>query len=247
MNALPAQARDWLDAGLALIYPPVCQLCNERRATPAQGYVCAVCWQNVRFIVPPRCERCGLPFPGDITTTFECANCRELELHFRWARASVVANDFLRDVIHRYKYSRALWFEPFLTDLLVRVALPVLREEKITGIVPVPLHPVKQREREFNQADRLAQPLAQALGVPVLNQLVKRIHPTRTQTQLDKEERADNVRRAFGPVRPKTLRGERLVVLDDILTTGATTSAVARVLRDNGAGDVLVWTLARGL
>ncbi|NBV22440.1 MAG: ComF family protein [Proteobacteria bacterium] len=247
MNALLAPARDWLDAGLAFFYPSVCQLCNERRATPAQGYVCAVCWQNVRFIVPPRCERCGLPFPGDITTTFECANCRDLELHFRWARASVVANDFLRDVIHRYKYSRALWFEPFLTDLLVRVAEPVLREEKITGIVPVPLHPVKQREREFNQADRLAQPLAQALGVPVLNQLVQRIHPTRTQTQLDKEERADNVRRAFAPVRPKTLRGERLVVLDDILTTGATTSTVARVLRENGAGDVLVWTLARGL
>ena len=159
----------------------------------------------------------------------------------------VVANDFLRNVIHRYKYNRELWFEPFLSDLLVRQALPALREEKLSGIVPVPLHPVKQREREFNQAERLARPLADALGIPVLTQVVRRVQPTRTQTQLDKHARADNVRRAFAPVRPKALAGERLLVLDDVLTTGATTSAVARVLRENGAGEVFVWTLARGL
>ena len=240
-------AYEWLDAGLSFAFPPVCQLCSEARATPAEGYVCQGCWQNVRFIVPPWCDRCGLPYPGDITTTFECSNCRDLDLHFRWARASVVANDFLRNVIHRYKYNRELWFEPFLSDLLVRQALPALREEKLSGIVPVPLHPVKQREREFNQAERLARPLADALGIPVLTQVVRRVQPTRTQTQLDKHARADNVRRAFAPVRPKALAGERLLVLDDVLTTGATTSAVARVLRENGAGEVFVWTLARGL
>ncbi|MFA6543226.1 MAG: ComF family protein [Limisphaerales bacterium] len=240
-------ARDRLDAGLAFFYPPVCQLCGEQRANPGEGFVCQVCWQNLRFITPPCCERCGLPFPGEITTAFECSNCRDLDLRFRWARASVVANDFLRHIIHRYKYNRELWFEPFLADLLLRQALPVLLGEKLDGIVPVPLHPVKQREREFNQAERLALPLARALGVPVLTKLVKRVRPTRTQTQLDKHARADNVRSAFAPVKPKSLRAERLLVLDDVLTTGATTSAVARVLRENGAGEVLVWTLARGL
>lgn len=247
MNPLPQNARDWLDAGLAFFYPPVCQLCGEARATPAEGYVCRACQQNVCLIVPPCCERCGLPFPGDITTAFECSNCCGLDLHFRWARASAVANDFLRNVIHRYKYNRELWFEPFLADLLVRQAPPALRDEKLAGIVPVPLHPVKQREREFNQAERLAKPLAHALGIPVLTDLVKRVQPTRTQTQLDKHARADNVRRAIAPVKPKSLHGQRLLVLDDVLTTGATTSAVARVLSENGAGDVLVWTLARGL
>jgi competence protein ComFC len=245
--ATPNLARDWLDAGLNFLFPAVCQLCGDARATAAEGYVCAGCWQNVRFIAPPCCERCGLPYPGDITTTFECANCRDLDLHFRWARASVVANDFLRGVIHRYKYNRELWFEPFLADLLVRQAAPALRGENLAGIVPVPLHPVKQREREFNQAERLATLLAAALGIPVRTDLVKRVQPTRTQTQLDKHARADNVRHAFAPVRPKPLDGERLLVLDDVLTTGATTSAVARVLRENGAGEVLVWTLARGL
>ncbi len=248
MNPATAHpARDWLDAGLNFLYPAVCQLCGDARATAAEGYVCAGCWQNVRFIVPPFCDRCGLPYPGDITTAFECSNCRDLDLHFRWARASVVANDFLRGVIHRYKYSRELWFEPFLADLLVRPAAPALRGENLAGIVPVPLHPVKQREREFNQAERLARALAAALGVPVRTDLVNRVQPTRTQTQLDKHARADNVRHAFAPTKPKALHGERFLVLDDVLTTGATTSAVARVLRENGAGEVFVWTLARGL
>ena len=207
----------------------------------------AGCWQSVRFIMPPCCDRCGLPFPGDITAAFECSNCRDLDLHFRQARASVVANDFLRGVIHRYKYNRELWFEPFLAELLVRQAAPALRGENLAGIVPVPLHPVKHREREFNQAERLARPLAEALGIPVRTDLVKRVQPTRTQTQLDKHARADNVRHAFAPVRPGSLPAVRLLVLDDVLTTGATTSAVARVLREHGAAEVLVWTLARGL
>jgi competence protein ComFC len=248
MSPPPAPpARDWCDAGLNLLFPAVCQLCGSARATAGEGYVCAGCWQNVRFITPPWCDRCGLPYPGDITTAFECSNCRDLDLHFRWARASVVANDFLRGVIHRYKYNRELWFEPFLADLLVRPAAPALRGENLAGIVPVPLHPVKQREREFNQAERLARALAESLGVPVRTDLVKRVQPTRTQTQLAKHTRADNVRRAFAPARPEPLRGERLLIIDDVLTTGATTSAVARVLREHGAGEVFVWTLARGL
>ncbi len=248
MSPPPAPpARDWCDAGLNLFFPAVCQLCGSGRATAAEGYVCAGCWQNVRFITPPWCDRCGLPYPGDITTAFECSNCRDLDLHFRWARASVVANDFLRGVIHRYKYNRELWFEPFLADLLVRPAAPALRGENLAGIVPVPLHPVKQREREFNQAERLARALAESLGIPVRTDLVKRVQPTRTQTQLAKHARADNVRRAFAPARPEPLRGERLLIIDDVLTTGATTSAVARVLREHGAGEVFVWTLARGL
>lgn len=248
MNSSPASwLREWSEAALAFLYPPICQLCEQHRAGPSEGYVCEHCWEKVRFVQPPCCDRCGLPFSGEFTTAFECANCRDLELHFTSARAAVVANDFIREVIHRYKYNRELWFEPFLVELLLRQAVPALRGSQLAGIVPVPLHPVKQREREFNQAERLARPLAAALGIPVRTDLVKRVQPTRTQTQLDKHARAENVRHAFAPVRPKALHGERLLVLDDVLTTGATTSAVARVLQKNGAAEVLVWSLARGV
>jgi ComF family protein len=241
-----SRLREWSEAALAFVYPPVCQLCGQHRAGAPEGYVCEHCWEKVRFVQPPCCDRCGLPFAGEITAAFECANCRDMELHFTSARAAVVANDFMLEVIHRYKYNRERWFEPFLVELLLRQAVPALRAISLAGIVPVPLHPVKRREREFNQAEQLARPLAAALGIPVLTKLVKRVQPTRTQTQLDKRARAENVRRAFAPGSLKRLTGEQLLVFDDVLTTGATTSAVARVLRAQGAAEVMVWSLARG-
>lgn len=237
----------WSNAGLGFLYPESCQLCGNARATPAEGYVCARCWQRVRFITPPFCERCGLPFAGDITTKFECANCREMELHFASARSAVVAKDPVLEVIHRYKYQGALWFEPFLADLLQRAARPALAGETWDLIVPVPLHPTKQREREFNQAERLARHLSAATGLPLRNNLVVRAEPTRTQTLLSRAERAANVRRAFRPRRGARLRGERIVLVDDVFTTGATTSACAAALQSAGAGAVCVWTMARGL
>ena len=243
---LPTLTR-WFEPGLAWLYPAVCQLCEANRATPAEGYVCAKCWSQVRFIRSPFCERCGLPFAGEITTAFECSNCRDMDLRFISARSAVTARGVVLDVIHRYKYSRARWFENFLADLLLRAALPALQDQQWDLIVPVPLHPTKQREREFNQAERPARPLAHALGLPLNTGLVRRVQPTRTQTLLSKQQRAENVRRAFAARPNRHLTGERVILVDDVLTTGATTSACAGVLRAAGAGEVCVWTVARGI
>jgi competence protein ComFC len=243
----PAAMTRWIEPGLAWFYPEVCQLCEKQRATPAGGFVCAKCYGQVRFIKPPYCERCGLPFEGDINTTFECSNCQDMELHFASARSAVRAKGVVLEVIHRYKYSRALWFEAFLTDLLLREALPALRGEDWDLIVPVPLHPTRRREREFNQAERLGLPLARALGIPLATNLVRRVLPTRTQTQLTKGQRAENVRRAFAARGHRRLQGQRVILVDDVLTTGATTSACAGVLKAAGAGEVCVWTVARGI
>ena len=235
------------EAGLAWLYPRVCQICEQEQATAEQGFVCSKCWTAVRFIKAPYCERCGLPYEGDITTSFTCFNCHDLELHFSSARSAVAAKGVTLEIIHRFKYHRALWFEPFLADLLRRAAVPVLRTENWNLVVPVPLHPTKEREREFNQAGRIALHLARALELPIRSDLVRRVLPTRTQTLLTKSQRADNVRRAFVPGCETKLNGERIILVDDVLTTGATTSACARVLRKLGAGEVCVWTVARGL
>jgi len=237
----------FVEAGLAWVYPRVCQLCESERATPEQGFVCPKCWIGVRFIKPPFCECCGLPSEGAITSAYECSNCRDLQLHFCSARSAVAAKGVTLEVIHRFKYQRALWFEPFLVDLLKRAASPVLQTERWDLVVPVPLHATKEREREFNQAERLAAGLAQTLRLPLRCDLVRRVHPTRTQTLLTKSQRAENVRRAFVAGPGPKLRGERIILVDDVLTTGATTSACARILRARGAGEVCVWTVARGL
>ena len=247
MNTFAAPIQNWLNTGLGFFYPEICQLCESERAPPQNGFVCAKCWQQVRFIRPPFCGRCGLPFAGELTTAFECTNCREMELHFSSARSAVVAKTVVLETIHRFKYQNAVWFENFLADLLLREAVPALRGQKWDFIVPVPLHSVKQREREFNQAERLAAHLSAAIKVPLINKLLRRVTPTLTQTLLTREQRAANMRGAFAVRTGAGLDGERVIVVDDVFTTGATTSACAKALRAAGAGDVCVWTVARGL
>ena len=240
------QLKVWCDAGLSFFYPAVCQICATQRATPEEGYVCADCWTEVHFIQGPFCERCGLPFEGSITNSFECSNCTGMELHFSSARSAVVARGLVLEVIHRYKYLRALWFEPFLADLLIRQAKPILAKGKWDLIAPVPLHHLKQREREFNQAERLARHLSVATAIPLATKLLRRSQPTRTQTLLTRPERADNVRSAFR-FSGERLDGKNIVLIDDVFTTGATTSACAKILKKSGAGSICVWTVARGL
>ena len=217
-----------LEASLNLLYPPVCQLCQSQRAEARDGFVCSKCWTHVRFIRAPFCECCGLPFEGDLTTNFVCTNCNDLELHFTSARSAVVAKGVVLEIIHRFKYSRALWFQAFLAGLLVREAAPVLTNAHWDYLVPVPLHPVKLREREFNQATLLAAPLARATNIPLNQKILRRANPTATQTLLTRDERAANMKNAF-VVRPGTrLTGKRIIVVDDVFTTGATTNACAR-------------------
>jgi ComF family protein len=239
--------RNWFHAGLGFLYPELCQICRQSRATVAEGLVCENCRRQVKPVRAPFCHRCGLPFDGALTTEFDCANCRGLEWHLSSARAAAVSEGLVREVIHRYKYQRALWFEPFLAGLLLAAAVPVLRANPPSVIVPVPLHPVKEREREFNQAARLAAPLAAALHRPLNPKLLRRVAFTVTQTHLTRSQRAANMRGVFAVPPGARVAGQSVVLVDDVFTTGATTNACARVLRAAGATEVCVWTAARGI
>jgi ComF family protein len=245
MNLRPLLAA--FEALLPLLYPERCQLCAEHAAGPVDGYVCDACRAGVKWVADPCCDRCGLPFQGVLPCRFECPNCQEDDFTFRQARALFVSSGPGRELVHRYKYQRALWFEPLFARWLEQTAVPQLRGGGWTGVVPVPLHPAKRREREFNQAARIGALLARALAVPLCDGLVERRIPTETQTRLTREERRRNVRSAFHAAKPELRPGTRWIVVDDVFTTGATTDAVARILRDQGAEDVVVWTLARGI
>lgn len=230
---------------LGLVYPPACALCHKQRALPASGHVCDTCRDRVRRISGPICPRCGLPFSGSVTgAPGTCADCREFPPPWDRARAAVHAEGLALEAVHRLKYQREPWFATFLSGLLVEAALPDLADRKVQGIIPVPLHPVRRREREFNQAERLALPLARALGVAVVTDRVQRVEPTRNQATLDRRERRLNVRSAFGALGEGRLQGH-WVVVDDVLTTGATAAAVCGVLRRMGATEITVWAVAR--
>jgi ComF family protein len=122
-----------------------------------------------------------------------------------------------------------------------------LAEEHWDALVPVPLFSLREREREFNQAERLARRLSETTGIAVEAKLLKRVIPTRSQTRLTRKQRAENMRGAFAFRKPQELTGKKFVIIDDVFTTGATTSACAEVLLEAGAERVAVWTLARGV
>jgi competence protein ComFC len=241
------RAKHWLEPVIGLFYPNVCQLCEKQPAAKKQGYVCDVCRAEVKRIQAPFCACCGLPFNGAITQSFECFNCKDLDLSFKWARASAASEGVVLEAIHRFKYNGGLWFEPFLVDLWLEGARETLAQEHFDFLVPVPLHPQKQREREFNQAERLVRALARKTKITARSDLLDRVRATTTQTKLDRQERAANVKRAFAMRNSKQLNGQRILLVDDVLTTGATTSACAAALLRGGAREVCVWTVARRL
>ena len=199
----------------------------------------------MRYIEAPFCERCGLPFEGEITGEFECTNCREMELHFASARSAVTVHGPVLDAIHRYKYNGQMWFEEFLAELFVRGASDWFGEHSVDALLPVPLYPVKQRERGFNQAERLARRLGAAVNVPIRIDILKRVLPTPTQTRLSRSQRAENMRHAFALKGEHQFKGATFVLIDDVFTTGATTSACAKLLLNAGVEHVMVWTVAR--
>jgi competence protein ComFC len=234
---------------LRTVYPHVCEICGEREAGPPESFICRACRDHPRAIKPvraPICKICGLWYEGAITTEFQCRNCFDLELQFVSARAAVQYAGLAKEVIHRFKYGRNEWFEPFLSELLIDAAVRELRADPVDLVVPIPLHARKLRRRGFNQAERLGARVAAALNVPCDPTLLDRVRDTDSQAGLDRDDRVANVKNAFAFRGKVPLNKQRILLIDDVLTTGLTASACAKELRKNGAGPIRVWTVARG-
>jgi ComF family protein len=194
----------------------------------------------------PRCAVCSQPYGGLITGVFRCINCGDRELSFDFATAAYRSRGVVRDLIHHFKYRRQM----HLRHLLARMLCEGFRDERLANappdlIVPVPLHPTRKREREFNQAEVLANLAGTRLGLPVSDCLRRRRY-TFTQTNFHREERFENLAGAFDLRRGSEVAGRRVALVDDVLTTGSTADACARALREAGAAAVVVITVARG-
>ena len=168
-----------------------------------------------------------------------------MEWDFDSARSLFAARGLVREVIYRFKYEDAEFFEPLLNQWLY-ASSQLLERPPPTWVVPVPLRALKQRERGFNQAFQLARGVAGVLGVPLKDRVIRRVKDTGTQTRLSRAQRLANMRDAFEPRREGRISG-RVLLVDDVMTTGATASACADALKDAGAEGVVVLTLARGL
>jgi ComF family protein len=237
----------WLDPLLDLVFPAVCPVCAVRSDDAAHRPFCGDCWAALPLGLAPGCAVCGEPFPG-LAGLLPCDACRRAPPAYAFARAVAVYRDGMRTAIHALKYGgRAVVAGP-LGQLLAAggpAALPVPPEEWADALVPVPLHPARLAERGFNQAALLAAPCARQWRRPVLERALVRARATKPQAELDAAQRRANVRGAFVVPRPGEVRGRRLLLVDDVLTTGATIGAAAGALRDAGAAAVGVLVLAR--
>jgi ComF family protein len=230
---------------LDLVFPPGCISC--RQAIEAHGALCPACWNQVRFIERPFCERLGTPFAADLGA--EGLLSPEAIAHppvYTRARAVARFEDGpVRHLIHRLKYGDRLELAIPLGQQMARAGHELLAEADL--LVPIPLHRRRLLWRQFNQANALAEVIAKHAKVPLDPFVLIRSKPTSSQVGLTRTQRADNMNGAFA-VRPADkirIEGRALVLIDDVLTSGATLNAAARVLLRAGAARVDALVFAR--
>ncbi|MGI8437190.1 MAG: ComF family protein [Chthoniobacterales bacterium] len=238
-----ARTPEPLRALISLFYPPTCAICAT--SVGFEEYLCPECAAKAPRIKPPFCDKCSEPFPGDITETFECANCAHRVLHFESAVSAFRSRGVVRNLLHQFKYGRQIHLRfPIADWLLETLHDPRLEGRRFDRVIPVPLHPARKRERGFNQAELIAELFCAHSGLTLQNTL-ERIRFTTTQTAFDRAERMENLRDAFRLRKKADVRGLRVLLIDDVLTTGSTLSECARVLKAAGALSVHAATAAR--
>ena len=218
---------DWGRVGLGLAFPSPASVGN-----------------TTRRVVPPFCAQCGEPYEGAILGFFLCPNCQDREWTLKWARAAYRAEGPVRETIHEFKYRQHFHHLGTLADWLEDGFRQFAAGQRWDGLVFVPLHPVRRRERGFNQAEELGRVLGRRQGLPVLPCL-KRTRPTAKQTLLTRGARLRNLLGAFEFKSRFDVAGLNLLLIDDVFTTGATAEACARILSANGARRIAALTIAR--
>jgi len=237
--ALAQAGRALLDA----ILPPLCLGCREIVATP--GALCPECWRQVAFIAPPHCARCGVPFAGERGSDALCIDCLTRPPRYRRARAAMIYDERSRRLVLPFKHGDRTDMAPACGAWMARAGADLVAAADL--VAPAPLHWRRLLTRRYNQAQLLARAVAREAKATLAPDLLRRVSWSGPQTGLGVRERRRNVRRAFD-VHPawRSEVGDRTVLLiDDVLTTGATVDACAAALTRAGAAHVDVLTLAR--
>ena len=239
--------RTWLGKlktlALDLFFPPHCAACQRLGV-----WLCADCLDAIEAIEPPVCWHCGLPLPGSQAGgdgASLCAGCQTSPIQLDGLRAHAFHGGPLRKAIHEFKYQDLRGLAPQLGHLMAdgweRLAP---RDLTLDAVVPVPLHRSRQRERGYNQSALLARELGHCLQLPVIEDAVMRSRATAPQVDLNAQARLANVRDAFR-CKGNDLAGKRVLLVDDVCTSGATLESTCRALKDAGVTTVWACTLAR--
>jgi len=232
-------------AAARLLFPPVCLACQSQVAEP--GMLCGTCWPSLRLTEQPWCPVMGTPLSHDMGEGFLSAEAIATPPPFARLRSAAIHTGLARRLVGDLKYRDRTDLAPWMARWMMRTGADLADEADL--VMPVPLHRRRFFQRRYNQSAELARNVASLAARPFAPDLVQRVKSAQQQVGLGAKQRQDNVRGAFRvDARAKTkLSGKRVLVIDDVYTTGATVAAVSRVLRRNGAVAVDVLTFSRVL
>lgn len=235
--------RTGLHGLIGIVYPPTCIACQA--ATGEAQALCPACWRGIGFIERPYCERLGTPFPIDLGAGLLSPAAIADPPVFARARAVCRFEGTARELVHRLKYGDRVELSLTLGRMMVQAGRELAAEADL--VLPVPLHRTRLWRRRFNQAAALARTISRETGLPLVTTALTRIRRTRQQVGLTRAQRADNLQGAFqvSAAARGQIEGRRVLLIDDVLTTGATVNAASRALLRAGASAVDVLTFAR--
>lgn len=211
-----------------------------------RSHICWDCMAGLAFLQMPFCRVCGDPVEGMVEHDFSCSWCIKRPPFFELARSVARFRGGLRSCLHAFKYGSDTCLSKDFSRLLLACVNTQYEDVRFDAVVGVPLHPTKERDRSYNQAGLLASDLAKRLSIESFPGCLERVRRTRTQTSLTASERRANVRNAFVVKAASWVEGRRILLVDDVMTTGATVNESSRVLKKAGAASVHVVTVARG-
>jgi ComF family protein len=225
-----------------ILFPPCCAACKVR-SVHSRVHLCSDCLESIKSIEPPICTVCGQPFHGPQGSDHICGQCIKNPPSFDTARSVFRYYGAVKSLIHKIKYNDDGYALRVLS-FLVKDFMPS-NDQKPDMVIPVPLHPKRLKKRSFNQSLRLAKAIF--TDIPLGIDILIRTLNTKPQTELSMEERPGNVRNAFEVARPLPKGAMRILLVDDVYTTGATVKACAKTLKRAGAREVHVFTIAKTL
>ena len=226
-------------------FPPQCPYCDK--IISADQFLCDECYHKITFIYEPKCYRCSIPLPvgAEPGEKILCPECLQKRPAYDLARSVFVYNHFSRNIILKFKYHDRTDLRHILVHYLLQAGSDLF--EKTDIVIPVPMFWMRRLKRQYNQAALLAELIAQKIHKEYSNSVLYRLHHTETQTQKTAKERHKNMKDAFEVKNADRIQNKHILLIDDVLTTGATAESCAAILKKNGAKAVYVLTIARSL
>lgn len=224
---------------LNILFPETCPVCKNAATDHETAPICSDCWQAVSPYKGPMCQRCGKPLVSDVSTI--CGECLEDGPAFSCARSFGLYEGVLKKAISLLKFYGIKRLSKPLSDIILHIEMP-----RVDAVLPVPLHEKRLRQREYNQSALITKYLAKSLGIEVLLNCLVKIRDTAPQVGLSSKDRRKNIKGAFDIKQRELIKGKNIMLVDDVVTTGATVRECSRVLKKAGAENIYVITLAHG-